>query len=629
MWTVSVILLISILVRLVGVAYSVTLLYQSGDRRFGFLTVMLTLMVSRQLWTLVAVGGTGFDELPGLVVSFLALATVHYLSQYVEEENRIKAELKAANDRLRSFRKAVEHAGHGIFITDPDGTIEYANPAIEDLTGHDPEEVVGENPRLWKSGAHGTQFYENMWNTITSGNTWKSEIVNERKDGNLCWVDMTIAPISNETGDIEQFVAVETDVTERKERELRITEQNRRLDLLNTTNEVIRDVNRELVQADIREEIEKAACEQFAGATPYESAWFATRNRVTDTVRATKCVGLDDSDLEAVVTVVNETAEETVVDRALYTNTTQIARSGDETANDCECYMCIDATVTIVIPLSYRDAHYGALVLHASDTGATDDLDIAVLDELGETIAYALNAVESKQSLVSDRMTVLTFELGPDDEPLVSLSSTLDSKLELERVSTRADGSIVEYVKIDGVTAANVSDRAADAFDGVEVLRELDSGCLVEVTAPDSSIVATISEYGGIVQSLAASGRDGELVVELSSGADVRAVIEAVFERHPGVALVGQHEQDRAPETRGQFRATVEESLTERQFEAVQMAYFGGFFEWPRDFSGEDLAEKMGVTQSTYLQHLRAGQKKFFSAFFDTNTGIDQSPVRT
>ncbi|MDR5672624.1 bacterio-opsin activator domain-containing protein [Halalkaliarchaeum sp. AArc-GB] len=633
----SVILLISILVRLVGVAYSVVLLYQSGDRRFGFLTVMLALMASRQLWTLIAAGGTGFDELPGLVVSFLALATVHYLSQYVEEETRIKEELKAANDRLRSFREAVEHAGHAIFLTDPDGTIEYANPAVEDVTGYKPSEAVGENPRLWKSGEHSDEFYETMWKTITSGETWKSEIVNERKDGTLCWVDMTIAPIASGTGDIEQFVAVDTDVTERKKRELRINKQNRRLELLNTTNEVIRDVNRELVQADTPQEIETVACEQFAGAAPYESAWFATRNMVTDTVRARTGVGLDNSDLETIVAAINDADHETVVDRALSTNTTQISRAtddtptvsdGDDTADGCVCYTCIDAAVTIAIPLTYRDAQYGALVVHASESEAADDLEITVLNEVGETIAYSLNAAESKQSLVSDRVTMLAFELGPDDEPLVSLATTLDSDLELERVSTRADGSLVEYIRLDGVPAATAAESAAETFDEIEIVQEMDDGCLIEVTAPETSIVATITEYGGIVRTMTADDQGGNLVVELSSGADVRAVVEAVFERHPGVALVGQHEQDREPDTRGQFRATIEESLTERQFEAVQMAYFGGYFEWPRNSSGEDLAERMGVTQSTYLQHLRAGQQKFYSAFFQTDDGVGRHRMR-
>ncbi|WP_254769119.1 bacterio-opsin activator domain-containing protein [Salinilacihabitans rarus] len=613
----------SILLRLVGIVYSVLLLYYSRDRRFAFLTVMLGLMASRQLWTARTSVGTNFDELPGFVVSVLAVATVHYLAQYVEEENRIKDELAAANDRLRSFRKAVEHAGHAIFLTDPDGRIEYANPATADVTGYEPVEVVGETPRLWKSGEHDEAFYAELWETITDGEIWDGEIVNRRKDGDLCWVDMTIAPITDEDGAVEQFVAVDTDVTERKERELRIREQHARLDLLNTTNEVVRDVNRELVRADSREEVEAAACERFAAASPYESAWLATRNAVNDTVRARAHTGIDDAAMDEIVATVNDAGRETVVDLALETDATQIARPDGSCAGDgdCTCYVHADAAATVAIPLSYRDAHYGALVLHANDADATDALDVEVLDELGETIAYAINAAESKRSLVTDRVTALTFRLTPEDDPLPALAAALDCSLDLKRVSASDDGTPVEFVDVEGVDADAVLEYAAgaDVIDAARLVCESDDGALFRFDVREPSIVTTLAEYGAVVRSLSADGAESRLSAELPETTDVRSVVEAVSANHPGADLVGRRERDRAPETRGRFRATVEDRFTDRQLEAVEMAHFSGFYEWPRETSGEELADRMGVCQSTFLQHLRAGQRKVFEAFFDAD----------
>ncbi|MFC4541338.1 bacterio-opsin activator domain-containing protein [Halosolutus amylolyticus] len=627
----SLVLVASILLRLVGTGYSVLLLSRSGDRRFAFLSVMLGLMASRQLWTLLAAGGGGLAELPGLVVSVLAVATVHYLSQYVEEEARIKAELAAANDRLRSFRKAVEHAGHAIFLTDPDGTIEYANPATEDVSGYAPADVVGETPALWKSGEHDEAFYEDLWGTITDGEVWDGEIVNRRKNGDLCWVDMTIAPITDESGTVEQFVAVDTDVTERKERELRIQEQHAELEVLNTTNEIVRDVNRELLRADSKAEVEAIACERFASAGPYESAWVAARNAVTDTVRSHTSAGIDEGTLTGIVTAVNDADRQTVVDRALETETTHVVRTCDAgrpacERKTCECHSYGGAAATVAIPLTYRDAHYGALVLHASDAGTAAALDGEILDELGETIAYAITATESQRSLVTDRVTALTFTLTPDDDPLVALAAALECDLDLERVTTGADGDLAAFVTLQGenLDADDVlaSVAAADDLAAVQPIRDADA-VLVRVTVPAGSVVATLANYGAVVRSLTADGAAGTLVAELAETADVRSVVEAVSQTHPGADLVGQRERDRSPETRGQFRSTIEDRVTDRQLEALQLAHFGGFFAWPRESSGDELADRMGVCQSTYLQHLRAGQRKVFETFFDPDRATD------
>ncbi|MEF8780070.1 MAG: bacterio-opsin activator domain-containing protein [Haloferacaceae archaeon] len=612
----SPILLASIVIRVVGVVYSVVLLYRSRDRRFGFLTVMLGLMASRQIWTAQTADAAGLDELPGLVVSVLALLTVYYLSEYVGEERRIKSELESTNDRLRSFRKAVEHAGHAIFLTDTEGTIEYANPATEDVTGYAPDEVVGETPSLWKSGEHEDNFYEEMWETISAGEVWDGEIVNRRKNGELCWVDMTIAPIT-EDGEVERYVAVDTDVTDRKERELRIRDQNARLELLNTTNEVIRDVNRELVQADSKEELERAVCERFAEASPYESAWFATRNAVNDTVRSRLNNGIDEATLQEMVSAINDAERDTVVDLALETDATKISRGDDEGGGG---YATVDTAVTVAIPLSYRDAHYGALVLHANREETPEALDTGVLDELGETIGYAINAAESQRSLVTDQVTELTFELGSGDDPLVELASVLGGDLDLERVTTGADDTIVGFVELSDVADETVAEyvEESEGVIGAQLVCESD-GCLYRITVSETnSIVSTLAQYGGAVRSLSVRDGEGRLRAEFSETADVRSVVEAVRGNHRGAELVGRRKRDRTPDTHGQFRGRIEDSLTDRQLEAIQLAHFGGFFDWPRATSGEQLAGKMGVCQSTYLQHLRAGQGKVFDALFES-----------
>ncbi len=109
---------------------------------------------------------------------------------------------------------AIEQAGDMIVITDPDGTIQYVNPAFERVTGYTRREATGENPRMLKSGEQNHAFYQNLWETISGGVTFQGRMVNKRKDGTFFTEDATIAPVRDASGRIVNYVAVKHDITE-------------------------------------------------------------------------------------------------------------------------------------------------------------------------------------------------------------------------------------------------------------------------------------------------------------------------------------------------------------------------------------------------------------------------------
>ncbi|MFB6082101.1 MAG: PAS domain S-box protein [Halanaeroarchaeum sp.] len=139
-------------------------------------------------------------------------------------------EQKEREKELRSFERAVEYAAHSIYMTDPEGVIEYVNPAFEEQTGYDREEAIGATPAILNSGEHDDAFFRDMWETLSDGAVWEHEIINRRKDGSLVYVDQSIAPVTDEDGGIERFVAVNHDVTDRKRYEQRLERQNERLE---------------------------------------------------------------------------------------------------------------------------------------------------------------------------------------------------------------------------------------------------------------------------------------------------------------------------------------------------------------------------------------------------------------
>lgn len=112
---------------------------------------------------------------------------------------------------------AVEQAADGIVITDTDGTIQFVNAAFASLTGYPSDEVVGQNPRIFKSGRQDPATYEQLWNTIRSGKVWHGELINRRKDGTFYYEDMRITPVKGSNGEIVNFIAIKRDVTKRRE----------------------------------------------------------------------------------------------------------------------------------------------------------------------------------------------------------------------------------------------------------------------------------------------------------------------------------------------------------------------------------------------------------------------------
>ncbi len=120
---------------------------------------------------------------------------------------------QAQEEKFR-LMSAIAQASETIVITDTTGSIEYVNPTFEKITGYTADEALGKNPRILKSGHHDEPFYQNMWQTICAGRTWKGHIVNKRKDGTLFEEDASISPVRNRNGDIINYVAVKRDVTQ-------------------------------------------------------------------------------------------------------------------------------------------------------------------------------------------------------------------------------------------------------------------------------------------------------------------------------------------------------------------------------------------------------------------------------
>jgi PAS domain S-box-containing protein len=123
------------------------------------------------------------------------------------------AERKEAEAALRRLATAVEHAGEAIVVTDAAGSIEYVNPAFEQITGYGRDEAVGRDPGFLNSDLHDRSSAGRMREALSRGEEWRGRFVNRRKDGTVYHEEATISPVKDAAGKIVSFVAVKHDIT--------------------------------------------------------------------------------------------------------------------------------------------------------------------------------------------------------------------------------------------------------------------------------------------------------------------------------------------------------------------------------------------------------------------------------
>jgi diguanylate cyclase (GGDEF)-like protein/PAS domain S-box-containing protein len=134
---------------------------------------------------------------------------------YVATERFIR--LNSNNRQLHQHRRAIDSSANALVITNPKGIVVWANPAYAELTGYDLDEIIGRRcGETVRSGQHAPLFYQQLWETISTGNVWHGEIINRHKDGRLYHDETTITPILDENNKVEGYVTVKRDVSMRK-----------------------------------------------------------------------------------------------------------------------------------------------------------------------------------------------------------------------------------------------------------------------------------------------------------------------------------------------------------------------------------------------------------------------------
>ncbi|SHO52922.1 PocR ligand-binding domain-containing protein [Desulfopila aestuarii] len=144
-------------------------------------------------------------------------------TQELQDVNLTLRQELVQKDRIQQQQNrlltAIEKLGEAIAITDVDGNIIYINPAFTDITGYSTEEVIGQNPRILKSGRHSNSFYREFWQTVISKGTWSGRFINKRKDGTIYTEESTVSAVRDENSKVISYVAIKRDISKELELE--------------------------------------------------------------------------------------------------------------------------------------------------------------------------------------------------------------------------------------------------------------------------------------------------------------------------------------------------------------------------------------------------------------------------
>ncbi len=160
---------------------------------------------------------------------------------------------KQSEQKIIQLSKGIEQGPASIIITDISGNIEYVNSKFTEISGYTLDEIKGQNPKILQSGYTSARDYMKLWNTISSGNEYHTELQNRKKNGELYWESVLISPIRDEAGTIINYMAIKEDITNRKKADLEILklsvaiEQNPASVVITDTQGVIEYVNKKFV----------------------------------------------------------------------------------------------------------------------------------------------------------------------------------------------------------------------------------------------------------------------------------------------------------------------------------------------------------------------------------------------
>lgn len=496
----------------------------------------------------------------------------------------------------RRGRGAVfEGMREAVIVLDERDRVVDANPAALDLVGTDREGALGESV----DALLGTP-------SLDLDCEARDLTVDDRH------YELRPSPVDVD-GETVGHVLVARDVTERERRARRLAAQRDELERLETLNGVLRGVNRALVGAGTREEIERAVVDHLVETGRFAAACIGDVPTWTEGTGRWTAAGSDEpTSLQAPSLATPPGARSDGGAAA--------GRTVEPEPIDPDGPPVDDWTV---VPLGYGATVYGGLGLRLAD-GVLGERERAVLGELGETIGHAINAVETRRLLSATATARLELASTDDGDPLVAATTDRDARLHLEGLVPVSEGRHLLYLSVTGGDVDDLAGALDEHVADCRTVRATEDGAQLAMTITEDAPLRVFVESGAqVVDAEAADGR-ATYDLRVAADAELRRLLDRARRRFPGIELVAKAESEGPVDTPAAPSPAAVTGLTDRQREAVETAYREGYFEWPREATAEEVAEALDVAPSTLHAHLRKAESALLGSVLDDETGADR-----
>ena len=272
------------------------------------------------------------------------------------------------------------------------------------------------------------------------------------------------------------------------------------------------------------------------------------------------------------------------------------------------------------VPIAHEGVVYGVLNVYTDRGHAFEGQERDVVRLLGEVVGHAIGAAERKQALMSDDLVELEFRL-PDVFGALDLPIEPSGTIALDSTVPLADGEFLVYgtATPDALETVEALVEAVPHWDSMTVRSDGDP-VTFELRLIDPPVLSVVTAQGGYVDSAVIEDGDYRMTIHLAPNVEVRRVIDAVETTYSDAELLRHRQITRSDSEARRTQQRLLGNLTDRQQTALEAAYYSGFFEWPRDSSGEDVAESLGITPPTFHQHLREAERKVFDSVLASST---------
>lgn len=212
-----------------------------------------------------------------------------------------------------------------------------------------------------------------------------------------------------------------------------------------------------------------------------------------------------------------------------------------------------------------------------------------------------------ERALLAGGGAELEFEITDSNIRAIDFADRIDGWLRLEGIVPQTGRSAIAYGTIGNTAPERVEAVCAemDFISNAKLIEERDEGMLFEFTVNNLGFVRQLAQHSAALKALEVTGDAAQLVVALPHSSDIREFVERLTERWNGISLTAQRND---PEIAGlRTNRPLQEDLTDRQMEVLEVAFASGYFDWPRRITGEELADRLGISPPTLHQHLRMG----------------------